>query len=127
MLPIIGETLGKKILLRDRKRHTAGSVAYPVLVGGWGGGDGVAVTLHRTGVPHNKDRFGVHPTQDRGTPQQGQIWGTKDQWVPPGKDFGPEIMGRNLEPETMGYPALLPCEQTHTCKNSLPSYFVRRR
>ena len=122
----------KKVLLRERKRHTARCVAntpYVVLTGylPWGGlgtprggpgippGRGVRVPSRGSGyppggvrVPPGEGGSGYHPRGSR---------------YPPGGVPGTPGGGTRLD---LTSPP--PCGQTNTCENStFPSYYVRGR
>ena len=116
----------KKVLLCDRKRHTAHRiVSTPVPAWGYPR-DGRGTLLVGTGVPHSWD-WDIPPGWDWGTPQVRlgylceMTWDQKSNKengtrVPPGKD-----LGKNLG---LGCPP--PCGQRDTCENSaFPSLQMR--
>ena len=102
--------LSKKVLLLDSKRLTTRGVTAlahlsPVLPLSWGGGLWVLLwTVPVMGLGHTQR---PPPGKDQGPESRVLTWkgpGTRDQ-------------GKELGPETRGYPPFS-CEQTHTCKNN---------
>ena len=132
----------KKVLLRERKRHTARRVAsaryadwgggglpiprsggggtHPQIQGGFPvpGPGGTPSQVRGRGVPHPRSRGAYSiPGWGEGVPHQDLGWGTPpgQTWdgVPPDLRWGPPRK----------------CGQTHrlVSKHYLPSYYVRRR
>ena len=128
-----GKILNKKVLLRERKRHTTRRVASAAMLGGVGypvpglGGypiPGLGGVPHPRGVP--SPRSGGYPIPGPGgVPHPDLGWGTPPARL--GMGYPPDQTWDGIPPRPeMGYPPCK-CRQTHrlVSKHYLSSYYVR--